>query len=85
MRHNSNSTGKKYGKQYKTGDVVGVLLNMIDVFESVIKGQLSFTINGENQGIAFDDQVLKDTPLFAAIAPIYKDDGVELNMALRED
>ena len=51
----------------------------------VIKGQLSFTLNGENQGVAFEDPLLQEAPLFAAIAPIYKDDGVELNMALRED
>ncbi|CAK80296.1 unnamed protein product (macronuclear) [Paramecium tetraurelia] len=78
LRHNSNSTGNKYGKQYKKGDIIGVMLNMID-------GQLSFSINGENQGIAFECNELKEVPLYAAIAPIYKEDGIELLMAVRED
>ncbi|CAD8081889.1 unnamed protein product [Paramecium sonneborni] len=54
------------------------MLNMID-------GQLSFSINGENQGIAFESKELKEIPLYAAIAPIYKEDGIELLMAVRED
>ncbi|CAD8080475.1 unnamed protein product [Paramecium sonneborni] len=78
LRHNSNSSGNKYGKQYKKGDIIGVMLNMID-------GQLSFSINGENQGIAFESKELKEIPLYAAIAPIYKEDGIELLMAVRED
>ncbi|KAM3133207.1 hypothetical protein pb186bvf_014635 [Paramecium bursaria] len=78
LRHNSNSTGKKYGKAYKTGDVIGVYLDMID-------GNLSFSINHEHQGSAFEDIKLKTLPMYAAIAPIYKDDGVSLNMAIKED
>ena len=31
LRHNSNSTGKEYGTPLKTGDVIGVMLDMIDV------------------------------------------------------
>jgi hypothetical protein len=29
-RHNSNSTGPKYGTQIQTGDIIGVALDMID-------------------------------------------------------
>ena len=31
LRHKSNSTGAKYGKQIQAGDIVGVMLDMIDV------------------------------------------------------
>ena len=31
LRHNSNSTGAKYGKKANSGDIVGVMLDMIDV------------------------------------------------------
>ena len=39
MRHNSNSTGPKYGSQLKTGDILGIALDMID-------GTLSYYRNG---------------------------------------
>jgi hypothetical protein len=31
LRHNSNSSGAKYGQTYKQGDVIGVYLDMIEV------------------------------------------------------
>ena len=31
LRHASNSTGKKYGSQVKTGDTIGVMLDMQEV------------------------------------------------------
>ena len=31
LRHNSNSSGKKYGTKLKEGDVIGVMLDMIKV------------------------------------------------------
>lgn len=31
LRHKSNSTGTKYGKNLQAGDIVGVMLDMIDV------------------------------------------------------
>ena len=37
LRHNSNSTGKEYGTPLKTGDVIGVMLDMIDVWNSCIQ------------------------------------------------
>lgn len=40
LRHNSNSSGKKYGTNYKAGDVIGVFLDMIEV-ELIKKGGLS--------------------------------------------
>jgi hypothetical protein len=39
VRHNSNSSGKKYGSAINAGDTIGVILNMID-------GTLSFSKNG---------------------------------------
>ena len=31
LRHNSNSFGTKYGPKIEVGDVIGVLLDMIEV------------------------------------------------------
>ena len=39
LRHNSNSSGEKYGKNFKRFGVLGVFVNMN-------KGTLSFAIDG---------------------------------------
>ena len=31
LRHNSNSTGPKYGSAIAPGDVIGVMLDMVEV------------------------------------------------------
>eukprot|EP00349_Pseudokeronopsis_sp_Brazil_P004936 CAMPEP_0202959408 /NCGR_PEP_ID=MMETSP1396-20130829/3596_1 /ASSEMBLY_ACC=CAM_ASM_000872 /TAXON_ID= /ORGANISM="Pseudokeronopsis sp., Strain Brazil" /LENGTH=99 /DNA_ID=CAMNT_0049677945 /DNA_START=183 /DNA_END=482 /DNA_ORIENTATION=+ len=52
LRHNSNSNGQKYGAKLETGDVVGVLVDMVE-------GTLSFMKNGRYMGVAFKDDQLK--------------------------
>lgn len=47
-RHNSNSTGPKYGTQVQPGDTIGVALDMVD-------GTLEYYHNGKSWGIAFKD------------------------------
>eukprot|EP00831_Metopus_contortus_P084658 TRINITY_DN9663_c0_g1_i5.p1 TRINITY_DN9663_c0_g1~~TRINITY_DN9663_c0_g1_i5.p1 ORF type:complete len:181 (+),score=55.43 TRINITY_DN9663_c0_g1_i5:72-614(+) len=78
LRHNSNSTGAKYGKKLVAGNVVGVMLDMIE-------GTLSFSINDQNFGIAFKDEQLKQGTLYAAVAALSQTDGCKLNFPLPED
>ena len=90
LRHNSNSSGSKYGSTYKNGDVIGVFVDMVEV-KLIIKilwkkkGTLSFSKNKEFWGEAFKDPKIKTETLYAAMAPIYKDDGCILNMNIKED
>lgn len=37
MRHNSNSTGPKYGSSLQTGDYIGVFLDMVEVYPFEVK------------------------------------------------
>ena len=53
--------GKKYGKHFKNQGVVGVFLNMN-------KGTLSFALDGSYMGIAFEDEALKQGPLYPAVS-----------------
>jgi len=46
LRHNSNSTGSKYGVPTKSNDTVGIMFDTIE-------GTLSFTINRKEMGVAF--------------------------------
>lgn len=52
LRHNSNSTGVKYGTSISPGDIIGVMLDMIDVrilnnnLMIMSQGTLSFSKNG---------------------------------------
>lgn len=78
LRHNSNSTGPKYGYQLKTGDIVGVALDMVE-------GTLSYYRNGESWGHAYKDEELKKGELVAAVAPIYNNDVFTLRTMLKED
>ena len=64
MRHNSNLFGEKYGKTFKTQGILGVFLNMN-------KGTLSFAIDGEYQGVAFQDEKLKVGPLYPAVSLLH--------------
>lgn len=64
LRHNSNSAGEKYGKSFKRLGVLGVFLNMN-------KGTLSFAIDGQYQGIAFEDEALKNGPLYPAVSLLH--------------
>jgi hypothetical protein len=46
---------------------------------------LSFGLNGVNWGVAYQNEKFKTENMYAAIAPIYKDDGCTLNMNIKED
>jgi E3 ubiquitin-protein ligase NRDP1 len=64
LRHSSNASGPQYGKRLKKEGVLGVYLNMD-------KGQLSFSLNGENMGVAFDNAALKKGPIYPAVALLH--------------
>jgi len=64
LRHSSNASGAQYGKRLKKEGVLGVFLNMD-------KGQLSFSLNGENMGVAFDNVSLKKGPIYPAVALLH--------------
>lgn len=62
------------------------MLNMIDVDIFIIsQGTLSYSKNGQQWGVAFQDEELKKGEFFAACAPIYKNDSFSLKMMIRED
>lgn len=64
LRHGSNAVGKPYGKQFKKKGILGVCLNMN-------QGTLSFALDGEFMGVAFEDQQLKKGPIYAAISLLH--------------
>jgi hypothetical protein len=61
LRHGNNTNGKKYGKKFKMTGIIGVCLNMID-------GTLQFSLNGEIFPVAFNEQSLKEGPIYPAIS-----------------
>lgn len=65
LRHNSNAQGAPYGKVFKRQGVLGVFLNMN-------KGTLSFSIDGQYCGVAFEDTNLKSGPIYPAISVLHK-------------
>ena len=65
VRHNSNINGRKYGLGFKKQGVLGVFLNMN-------KGTLEFALDGQYQGIAFEDENLKKGPLYPALSLLHK-------------
>jgi E3 ubiquitin-protein ligase NRDP1 len=64
LRHSDNSLGEPYGKFFKKKGVLGILLNM-DL------GTLSFALDGEFMGVAFEDKQLKKGPIWAAISLLH--------------
>lgn len=64
LRHNSNSLGSAYGQRFKTSGVLGVCLNMF-------KGTLSFALDGNYWGNAFQNEELKKGPAFPAVALLH--------------
>ena len=52
LRNGSNASGSSYGKKFKKAGVLGVYLNMN-------AGTLSFSLNGENMGVAYTSDKLK--------------------------
>eukprot|EP00347_Sterkiella_histriomuscorum_P003770 403363015 len=78
LRHNSNSSGPKYGSSVQAGDVIGVMLDMVE-------GTICFSKNGRNWGVAFKDDELKKGELFPAVAPIYSGDSYSIRRPTPED
>ena len=64
LRHSNNATGQNYGKKFKKNGVLGVFLDMN-------KGILSFGLDGEYFGIAFQNDDLKTGPIYAAISLLH--------------
>ena len=64
LRSGSNSSGNQYGKRLKKQGTLGIFLNMD-------KGQLSFSLNGENMGVAFESEALKKGPIYPAVALLH--------------
>ena len=64
LRHNSNSVGINYGKQFKKKGILGVCLNMN-------QGTLSFALDGEYMGVAYEDNALKTGPIYAAMSLLH--------------
>ena len=92
LRHNSNSSGAKYGGTFTNGDTLGVAIDMIEVNYLIIigdfwnfQGTLTFYKNNVSWGIAYKDEELKTGELYAACAPMYSSDSFCLKMMIRED
>ena len=68
---------KGKGKYVHTGDSVGVVID-------TAKGELSFELDGENLGVAFEGIPL-DKPLFPCVVLYYKGDSVELDTSEVEE
>lgn len=64
LRHSNNSQGEPYGKFFKKKGVLGVLLNMNI-------GTLSFSLDGEFMGVAFEDKMLTKGPIWAAVSLLH--------------
>ena len=78
LRHNSTSSGKKYGEKLKAGDLIGVLVDMVD-------GRLSFSRNGEDWGVAYESPELAQGTLCPAVAMLYPEDEFALELTQPED
>ena len=64
LRHNSNSSGQNYGKKFKKNGALGICLNMN-------KGTLSFGLDGEYWGVAYQSESLKKGPIFPAVSLLH--------------
>lgn len=64
LRHGSNANGNSYGKKFKKEGVLGVCLDMT-------KGTLSFALNGEFMGVAFQAPALKNGPIYPAVSLLH--------------
>ena len=53
-----------YGKRFKKTGILGVFLNMD-------KGTLSFSLNGEDMGIAYTDTIITQGPLYPTVALLH--------------
>ena len=64
MRHCDGANGPKFGKGFKKAGTLGVFLDMN-------RGILSFSLDGEFLGIAFEDEELKKGPIYPAAALLH--------------
>ena len=64
LRHCDAANGHKYGKNFKQQGTLGVLLDMN-------RGTLSFCLDGEYMGVAFEDEELKRGPVYAALSLLH--------------
>lgn len=62
LRHNDHGKGLRYAKKLETET-----FNIAIVYDSE-EGSISFLVNEVNQGIAFQDESLKDVTLYPAVA-----------------
>ncbi len=51
----------------------------------MVDGKLSFSKNGEQWGVAFEDEEFKKGEFYAAVAPIYSGDTFVLIRPIPED
>jgi hypothetical protein len=65
LRHNSASFGAAYGRPVKNTGKVGVYLD-------AVKGELSFCIDGEDQGVAYSEPALAKRTFYAAVCMLKK-------------
>jgi hypothetical protein len=62
LRNNSGSMGLKYGKEIKDKtSTIGVIVNLS-------KGQIGFSIDGDFQGMAFENKELITGPIYPAVS-----------------
>lgn len=64
LRQNSNSVGQNYGKKFKQSGVLGICLNMN-------KGTLSFALDGDYWGVAYQSELLKQGPIYPAVSLLH--------------
>ncbi|KAL4426893.1 hypothetical protein ABPG74_008817 [Tetrahymena malaccensis] len=64
LRSGNNAQGQSYGMKFKQQGILGVHLNMN-------LGTLSFSLNGQFFGIAFNDPKLKQGPIYPAVAMLH--------------
>jgi len=66
LRNHSGSGGSQYSRKTTQQDVIGV-------FVDTKHGKISFSLNGEDLGPAFESEKLTQKPLFASVALLEKD------------
>jgi E3 ubiquitin-protein ligase NRDP1 len=64
LRHNSNANGVAYGKKFKKEGALGICLDMN-------KGTLSFGLDGQSFGVAYQAPALKKGPIWPAVALLH--------------
>lgn len=64
LRHNSNAAGLQYGKRFKKEGTLGCFLDMK-------RGILSFALNDEYFGVAYQHENLKKGPIYPAVSLLH--------------